>query len=658
MSRYKDKKKIKSKKQEAYEFFISKGYTPEQSSGIVGNLIQESNLKAGVTSQFKGEGSFGIAQWNPSKAAGFRLQKLQKFAKSKNKEVGDFKTQLEFIAHELDTIPHLGKSELMKARNAEEAALVFSSKFERPNKKYAHNDKRVSNAKSIFLEFNDSNIYSKDSKGQIVVVNPEVVTEKDIKESPAVKREFYNSVFNIPNDRPKAAEPKPVVEAKQEIEDTKGEVEFKNKLSDVLSGLTPTIEETPPNRQFNFEPSDIRVQENEFFQFFNKGGKVDPTDPRNRKRESESTSVARQELKLPTQNQRLKNFNLSEFKAKSESENKEKSTVDKILENAEFSKKKLKTVDDFVLPDLNGRSIDLQNSTNGRSFRVGDRGADVKNIQSFLINQGMMDKTSVRGNNNIDGVYGNITRRAVEKYQKANGLKVDGILGKETLKSIQSKRDSKVENEALMNPKVASSTAVRTPRYKEVLKQVKQEEEERDLSLYRKGLNSIPLMARAFIEDTFGGESPITESHLNDGELEALRAAVRHSLTNKTDRITYNTWRAVGAGGSDVRTDDVNFSNPAVSLQKTLGQANIVQEENGDLYVVDRYNFNDAGDKKNRNSNQFTDEEGLLPLDEATSFSNGIYRVARNFKTKYGSAEGGMPSRIFVGNIKDLRMSL
>jgi len=83
-----------------------------------------------------------------------------------------------------------------------------------------------------------------------------------------VKREFYDSVFNIPNERPKPAEPKPVVEAKAEIEETKQEFEFKNKLGDILTNMEPSPEENIPVRPFNFEQSNIKVAENEFFKFF------------------------------------------------------------------------------------------------------------------------------------------------------------------------------------------------------------------------------------------------------------------------------------------------------------------------------------------------------------------------------------------------------
>ncbi len=46
----------------AYTFFVGKGLTPVQAAGIVGNLIQESNVEAGAV-QPGGPGR-GIAQWS------------------------------------------------------------------------------------------------------------------------------------------------------------------------------------------------------------------------------------------------------------------------------------------------------------------------------------------------------------------------------------------------------------------------------------------------------------------------------------------------------------------------------------------------------------------------------------------------------------------
>ena len=56
---------------------------------------------------------------------------------------------------------------------------------------------------------------------------------------------------------------------------------------------------------------------------------------------------------------------------------------------------------------------------------VGDRGEDVRKLQRRLAELGYLtDK--------IDGIYGQNTKRAVERFQYYNNLKVDGIAGKET----------------------------------------------------------------------------------------------------------------------------------------------------------------------------------------------------------------------------------
>lgn len=52
--------------------------------------------------------------------------------------------------------------------------------------------------------------------------------------------------------------------------------------------------------------------------------------------------------------------------------------------------------------------------------------AIIKNIQSKLKQKGFLK-------GNIDGIFGNNTRNAVIKFQKTNGLKIDGIVGKNTL---------------------------------------------------------------------------------------------------------------------------------------------------------------------------------------------------------------------------------
>lgn len=110
--------------QQAMEFFQSKGYTREQASGIVGNLIQESGLNPNTVHD-NGTG-LGIA--------GHRLERLdamKAFAASRGKPVNDFQTQLEFIDQELRTTEGATGAALKGARTAQEAARAFIS-FERP----------------------------------------------------------------------------------------------------------------------------------------------------------------------------------------------------------------------------------------------------------------------------------------------------------------------------------------------------------------------------------------------------------------------------------------------------------------------------------------------------------------------------------------------
>ena len=61
--------------------------------------------------------------------------------------------------------------------------------------------------------------------------------------------------------------------------------------------------------------------------------------------------------------------------------------------------------------------------------KYGSRGEEVRTIQTKLKRWGYYS-------GNVDGIYGSGTLAAVKKFQKKNGLKVDGIAGKETLKAM------------------------------------------------------------------------------------------------------------------------------------------------------------------------------------------------------------------------------
>lgn len=69
------------------------------------------------------------------------------------------------------------------------------------------------------------------------------------------------------------------------------------------------------------------------------------------------------------------------------------------------------------------------------TLRTGDKGTKVEKLQTYLKEHGYY-------NENIDGIYGPQTQRAITNFQKLHGLKADGIAGNATLSFlVQSKKD-------------------------------------------------------------------------------------------------------------------------------------------------------------------------------------------------------------------------
>lgn len=114
---------------QAFDFFVSKGWSKEQAAGIVGNLLHESGGSSLNTSAVAagdgadGSDSIGIAQWNAERA-----QALKAYAKSKGKDWTDLQTQLEFVQKELETTHSEAAQKIKGAtdvRSAAEAMLAF-----------------------------------------------------------------------------------------------------------------------------------------------------------------------------------------------------------------------------------------------------------------------------------------------------------------------------------------------------------------------------------------------------------------------------------------------------------------------------------------------------------------------------------------------------
>lgn len=156
---------IESRKQIAYEFFRSKGWSAEASAGIIGNLIAESNLvpaaKGDIGLHSPTDLSYGIAQWYNGTP---RFSNLLSFAEQRGKPPSDYYTQLEFVNHELQTISYLGGPELKTVTTPTKAALIIHRKYERPaltgglspidgKPSRLHEQKRVDEANKIYNAF-------------------------------------------------------------------------------------------------------------------------------------------------------------------------------------------------------------------------------------------------------------------------------------------------------------------------------------------------------------------------------------------------------------------------------------------------------------------------------------------------------------------------
>ncbi|MED2975077.1 L,D-transpeptidase family protein [Fictibacillus sp. B-59209] len=75
---------------------------------------------------------------------------------------------------------------------------------------------------------------------------------------------------------------------------------------------------------------------------------------------------------------------------------------------------------------LKSSSLPAHSSVN---LKLGSKGTEVKELQRTLTNKGYSTK-------GIDGIFGKNTDSAVRKFQKANKLKVDGIVGPATKKML------------------------------------------------------------------------------------------------------------------------------------------------------------------------------------------------------------------------------
>ena len=112
--------------QQAQEFFVSKGWTPAQAAGLVGNFQAESGVNLKPNAVGDGGTAYGIAQWKPNRQADFQAKYGFPIQQA------NLNQQLEFVNYELTE----GKEQAAGARirattTAGEAAAVTDQYYER-----------------------------------------------------------------------------------------------------------------------------------------------------------------------------------------------------------------------------------------------------------------------------------------------------------------------------------------------------------------------------------------------------------------------------------------------------------------------------------------------------------------------------------------------
>lgn len=128
----------------AFDYFVNKGLTKEQSAGIVGNLIQEAGDPINPRSVQPGGPGRGIAQWS----VGERWAVLQQFAANQGRDPWSLDLQLDFIWHEFNTTESYAFGQLKATSTVADAATAFNDKFERCGD--CHLDTRIAHAQRIF----------------------------------------------------------------------------------------------------------------------------------------------------------------------------------------------------------------------------------------------------------------------------------------------------------------------------------------------------------------------------------------------------------------------------------------------------------------------------------------------------------------------------
>jgi hypothetical protein len=194
--RVKEKIKEKDNRQKAFTYLREKGYKDHEIAGMLGNFVIESgrqNLKVDAYNpDDRGSPSFGLAQW--------RAERLDTLKEMQGDDMYTLEGQLDHMDWELKNTHKKAYRKLKEAKTAEEAALAFSTHFEKPYAPTAANDERQDYARVFYDSYSDINdkdlVYIKDN-GNIKTKDRTTATTMELYDSQKYKEEVSGLAFDI-----------------------------------------------------------------------------------------------------------------------------------------------------------------------------------------------------------------------------------------------------------------------------------------------------------------------------------------------------------------------------------------------------------------------------------------------------------------------------
>jgi len=105
-------------------------------------------------------------------------------------------------------------------------------------------------------------------------------------------------------------------------------------------------------------------------------------------------------------------------------------------------------------------------------------------------------------------------------------------------------------------------------------------------------INLIPPNIRQVTYDMFGGSGDFTEKDLSPDYIAELKGIANKALMKGKDTIGYQDYDQGTIGQSLIK----NLFSKNYNLKTLLGESKIIIDENGQMIITDKFDFNDAQD--------------------------------------------------------------